>query len=408
MRIFSLVLFILSSGLSSAQIKLNVKVSDRNLGKVEKQKDPREKLKKYKKYYSKDSVKAAKVAWKDYRKLNKDSLKTEGIWKEAKENKGKILNGRWDTYTKNRSFKLDSMSFPPPKDSLDWALRELAIQGEFEQIQGFYKQYGQYDSAYLDQFKMDSLQFDSLELAKRFYVKQRVKSYLPEELAQEADIDVANQMKVGTIDQFGAVQKIDKSGVKDFFKNISPEQFAESQLSMQAAKKKFSSLPNLEKEEEGVKRKSLEGSPFKKRIFLGGHITIQATGPLILDSDIRAGYKFNKVFSAGAGLILREQFSSRISSLTGDAHGYAFFTSYDLTDTYFLYGEYQAVKNRSLFHESNIPVVWEYAHLLGGGRKFNFSSKFSGSLSLLYDFNFKNNDLNSRPLVVRFGYKIDL
>ena len=394
--------------LVQSQIKLNVKVSDRNLGKVEKQKDPREKLKSYKKFYSKDSLKASKVAWKDYRKLNKDSLKTEGIWKEAKENKGTILNGRWDTYTQSRSYKLDSLSFPPPKDSLDWALRELAIQGEFEQIQGFYKQYAQYDSAYLDQFKMDSLQFDSLELARRFDAKQRVRSYLPEELAQETDADVAKQMKAGTIDEFGAIQKIDRSGVKDFFKNVSPEQFAESQLSMKVAKEKFSSLPNLEKEEEGVKRNSLEGSPFKKRLFLGGHITIQATNPLILDSDIRIGYRFNKKFSVGTGLILREQFSSRSTSLTGDAHGYSVFTSYDITDTYFLYGEYQAVKNRSLFQESNGLANWEYAHLLGAGRKFRFSSKVSGSLSLLYDFNFKNNDLNARPLLVRFGYKIDL
>ncbi|MEP1095644.1 MAG: hypothetical protein ABJG78_11075 [Cyclobacteriaceae bacterium] len=393
--------------LVQSQIKFNVKVSDRNLGKVEKQKDPREKLKSYKKFYSKDSLKAAKIAWKDYRRLNKDSLKREGVWKEAKANKGKILNGRWDTYT-NRSFKLDSLSLPPPKDSLDWALRELAIQGEFEQIQDFYREYAQYDSAYLDQFKMDSLQFDSLELARRFDAKQQVRSYLPEELAQETDADVANQMKAGTIDEFGVIQKIDKSGVKDFFKNVSPEQFAESQLSMKAAKTKFSSLSDLEKEEEGIKRNSLEGSPFKKRLFLGGHITIQATSPLILDSDIRVGYKFNKKFSAGAGLILREQFSDRTTSLTGDAHGYSLFTSYDLTETYFLYGEYQAVKNRSLFQESNDPINWEYAYLLGTGRKFRFSSKLSGSLSLLYDFNFKNNDLNSRPLVVRFGYQIDL
>jgi len=390
-----------------AQIKLNVKVSDRNLGKVEKQKDPREKLKSYKKYYSKDSLKAAKTAWKGYRKLNKDSLKREGIWKEAKENKGKILNGRWDTYT-NRSYKLDSLSFPPPKDSLDWALRELAIQGEFEQIQDFYREYAQYDSAFLDQFKMDSLQFDSLELARRFGVKQRVKSYLPDELAQETDTDVANQMKSGAIDEFGAIQKIDKSGVKDFFKNVSPEQFAESQLSMKVAKEKFSSLPDLEKEEEGIKRNSLEGSPFRKRLFVGGHITIQATGPLILDSDIRVGYKFNKAVSLGTGLILREQFSDRSTTLTGDAHGYSFFVSDHLTDTYFLYGEYQAVKNRSLFQESNMPVFWEYAYLVGGGRTFKFSSKVTGSLSLLYDLNFKNNNLNARPLVVRFGYRISL
>lgn len=391
-----------------AQIKLDLKVSDKHLQKVEKSKDAREKLKSYKKYYTKDSLKASKKAWKTYKKQNKDSLKAEGIWEEAKENQKKILEGKWDTYKKQiPTYELDSANWPEPKDSLDWALRELALQGEYQQIQKYYEAYGQYDSTYLDQFKLDSIKIDTTQLINRFQIKERLQSYLPDELAQETDLDIAGQMKAGAIGQFGQIQKIDRSGVQDFFKNVDPEQFAKSQLSLKAAKEKYAKLPNLENEEEGVKRQSLEGTPWKKRIFLGGHFTAQSTDPLIIDSDIRAGYKFNKKFSVGAGLILREQFSNRTSTLTGDAHGYSLFTSYDLVSNLFVYGEYQAVKNKSLFHESDVPAVWENAHLLGAGRTFQFSKKLSASLTLLYDLNYKKNNLNARPLVVRLGYKIE-
>ncbi len=405
----TILIIICLNGLTGlAQIKLNIIVSDRNLTKVEKQKNPKAKLKAYKKYYSKDSLKASRNSWKQYHKLNKDSLKSEGLWEAAKQSRGKVLNGTWDKLNPKPVYSVDSLSLPVSKDSLDWALRELVVQGEFEQIQGFYKQYGHYDSAYVDQFRIDSLQLDSLELMHRLDMKQRVRPYLPEELAQETDMDIANHMQHGIINEFGSIEKIDKSGVKDFFKNVSPEQFTKSQVSMRVAKEKFSTLPNLEKEDEGIKRNSLEGSPLRKRLYLGGHITIQATSPLVFDSDVRLGYKFNRVFSIGTGLIIREQFSNRTSWLTGDAHGYSFFTSYDLTDTYFLYGEYQAVKNKSFFHESSKSVSWEYAYLLGGGRKFQLSSKVSGSVSLLYDLNFKKNNLNARPLIIRFGYRIDL
>ncbi|MEM9337674.1 MAG: hypothetical protein AAGA66_03035, partial [Bacteroidota bacterium] len=251
-------------------------------------------------------MKQAKKAWKNYRKQNKDSLKQEGAWKEAKANQKKILKDEWEPY-KNQygKYRLDSLDLPEPKDSLDFALRELAKQGEWQQLQQVYEQYGQYDSTYLDRFKIDSSVFevkerlaphglDSAELANRFKVKERVASYLPEELQQESDFNIAQQMKNGTLDEFGNIQQLDKSGVKDFFKNVKPEEFTKSQVSLKAAKKKYATLPNLEKQEEGIRKQSLEGTPWKKRIYLGGNFTIQSTDPFIVDADIRLGYRFNK------------------------------------------------------------------------------------------------------------------
>ena len=389
-----------------AQVTFDAKVSDKHLKKVEKSKDARSKLESYKKFYSKDSLKAAKQAWRDYKKANKDSLKAIGKWKEVKAHQKEILLGKYNLDKKE--YKVDDSLFEAPEDSLDWAMQELARNGDFKAVQNVYEAYGQYDSAYLDQFKLDSMQLDSGMLIDRFATKERLESYLPPELKEQSDLKIEQQMMHGELDQFGQIQQIDRSGVKEFFRNVSPEEFAKSQVEMQVAKEKYSKLPDLSREEEGIKRNSLEGTPIKDRLFLNGNVAIQSTSPVVLDINIQLGYQWTKKLSSGVGMLLREQFTDRDStSITGDAYGFSAFTSYDLFKGFFLYGEYQRVNNRSLFSESNAPTVWQTATLLGAGRKFTIAKKVSLSILLLFDLNYKNNDLNQRPLVPRIGYQVD-
>ena len=401
-----MLILIFWSQASLSQINFDVKVSDKHLRKVEKSKDARSKLKSYKEVYQKDSIKAARNAWKDYRKSNKDSLKAIGKWKEVKAHKKEMIMGKYQL-KKPREYAVDYTQFDPPEDSIDWALQELSRRGEFAEVQKIYEAYGQYDSAYLDQFKPDSIKLDSATLMNRFEMKKRLESYLPQELAQESNASIEQQMMHGQLDQYGQITKIDRSGVADFFKNISPEEFTKSQLSLKTAKEKYAVVPDLSKEDEGVKRNSIKGTPLKDRLFLNGNVTIQSTDPVILDSNIQLGYQWTKAFSTGVGLMLREQLSNRDStSLTGDAHGLSLFANYDILKGFFLYGEYQLVKNKSLFKESDGMVTWQYAALAGAGRRFDLSSKVSLSVSLLYDFNYKNNTLNQRPLTPRIGYQI--
>ncbi len=393
-------------GSLSGQIKFDVNVSDKHLKKVEKSGDAREKFKNYRKFYQKDSAKAARQAWKDYKYDNKDSLKSEGKWKEAKANRRELILGQYELNPKK--YYVDPANFGIPKDSTDWAIQQLARDGDFAQVQKIYEAYGQYDSAYLDQFHPDSTLLDSATLANRFDMKQRLASYLPPELAQESDFSIAQKMKHGAVDEYGMLTRIDRSGVSAFFENISPEEFTKSQVSLQAAKTKYAAIPELSKPEEGVKRNSLKGSPLKNRLFLNGNIAIQSTSPMILDANIQVGYKWTKAFSSGVGLLLREQFSNRDStSLTGDAHGVSVFSNYDILKGFYVYGEYQLVKNKSLFQETPVAATWQYAALLGIGRRFQLSNKISVSISLLYDFNYKNNNLNQRPLVPRIGYQVN-
>lgn len=397
--------FVLSTTVLS-QVKLEIKLSDKHLKKVEKSKDARSKLASYKSYYSKDSLRAVKQAWRTYRKENKDSLKTIGKWDDIKNNKKEILLGTYQ-HNKSKKYTVDFENFESPTDSLDWALQELSRRGDFQVVQQIYEKHGQYDSTYLEQFHPDSIKIDSAKLAERFNAKKRVGSYLPEELRTESDLKVADQMKQGSMDEYGNIQKIDRSGVSDFFRNISPEEFSKSQLSLKAVKEKYTMVPDLGKEGEGIKRKSLEGTPIKDRLFLNGNITIQSADPLILDTNIQLGYRWTKSFSLGTGLILREQLTNGDStSLTGDAHGISIFTSYDVIKDFFIYAEYQLLKNKSLFRETSTPISWQYAFLVGVGRHFDISRNVSLNVSLLYDFNYKSNTLNQKPLTPRIGYNI--
>ena len=400
-------LYLLFFSISSfSQIKFDVRISEKHRNRVDRIEEPRKKLEKYKKAYSKDSIKAAKKAWKVYKRDHKDSLKSIGKWKGIKEHKKEFILGKYKL-KEPKEYAVDYSQFDPPEDSVDWALQELSKRGDFEQVQKIYEAYGQYDSAYLDQFKLDSMTLDSAMLVDRFQMKERLESYLPEELRQESDFKVAEQMKHGALDEYGNIQQIDRSGVSDFFQNISPEEFTKSQLSLKAAKEKYAVVPDLSKEEEGVKQKSLEGTPLKERIFLNGNITIQSTDPVILDSNVQLGYRWNQSFSTGMGLMLREQLNNRDStSLTGDAHGFSLFANYDILKGFFLYSEYQLVQNKSLFQESTASTSWQYAALAGIGRRFNITRKVSLSVSLLYDFNYKNNTLNQRPLTPRIGYQV--
>jgi len=404
-----LVYFFLASA-SYAQLNFDVNVSDGHLRKVKKAKDARSKLKNYKKYYSKDSLKAAKRAWKDYRNTYKDSLKQAGQWEELKEHKEEFMVGEW-SFPDHKQYALDTSFFQPPKDSLEWAVQELARRGSFEEIQALYESYGQYDSSYLKRFaQIDSLHMDPNTLAERFQTKERLSNYLPEELRQESDLSIDNQMKYGKLDQFGQLQKVDRSGVKEFFQNVDPEQFSRAMVSMTAAKKKYAVLPDLSKEEEGIKRNSLKGTPLKKRLFLNGNIALQSTNPLILDANVQLGYRWTQKLSTGIGILYREQFTGRdsTSAIMGDAHGWSAFVNYDIAKGFFVYSEAQQVINQPIFGESNLLRTKEQAYFIGMGRKFSVGKHVKLSVMMLYDLNYRNNSLNQRPLVPRIGYSVSL
>jgi len=241
---------------------------------------------------------------------------------------------------------------------------------------------------------------DSSSLAGQLAIEDRVKSFLPEGLQEEQSFGSFQN-------QFTGGDEIDKDNPTSLFaEHLSPEQMQTATTAMTMLKKGYISVPNSNDLSSAKKRNSLEGAPFRRRIYLGGNVALQSIKPAILDVDIQVGYKFNRDFFTGVGFIIREQFSDQPSALVGDAYGHSVFVNHELPFGIFAYTEFQNMQNQSLFQENRVETEWQQSFMMGIGKELPLTKSVNLTAMILYDLNFKNNDLNPRPLVVRFGYRI--
>ncbi len=250
-------------------------------------------------------------------------------------------------------------------------------------------------------------------------LENQAKEFLPDELGQPGEDPLGALPTDPTQGQVApgieALKKpsrpnpnlVKPEAARDLFKKIDPEQFQKVQEDITKLKNKYSSMPDTRFPEEGRKRNSLEDIPFKKRLYLGGTINATSTDPLIMDINLQLGYWINKKWLSGVGLVIREQFNQQDSvSLTGDAHGFSLFMRYDILKQFYAWGESQFQVNRSIINaETTTPAKWDRANLLGIGREFKIGVVRMNSL-IMYDFNYQNNDLNSRPWVFRLGVQL--
>ncbi|MCP4457093.1 MAG: hypothetical protein GY816_03550 [Cytophagales bacterium] len=183
-----------------------------------------------------------------------------------------------------------------------------------------------------------------------------------------------------------------------------PEEFAKQQAENRLLKKKFSSMPDQRNPDAGVKRNSLEDAPFKNRIYVGGQLNLESTDPMIIDFGLQLGYWINKNWLAGVGMTMREQFGNK-PNLKGDSWGNSLFTRYNLPIGFFAYSELQRSIKESLFKKEVdvlIPSEWEEAYLAGIGKEFKVGF-VNMTLNVLYDFNWRYNDIYSSPVTTRIG-----
>ena len=200
---------------------------------------------------------------------------------------------------------------------------------------------------------------------------------------------------------------IKQDQVEALLKKVDPEKFQEVQQGLQKLKRKYSEMPDSRYPKEGTRRNSLKDLPFLKRLDITGNVGLQSTDPLILDSRIQLGYWINKKWLGGLGLTIREQFTGQdsIAALSGDGFGYSLYTRYNLPKSFFAWGEMEWQVNRSVFGlERRMPTSWQQAHLLGIGREFKIRMVQMMSI-IMYDFNYRNNDLHPRPIVFRIGVR---
>ncbi|NQZ77098.1 MAG: hypothetical protein HRT61_13500 [Ekhidna sp.] len=254
---------------------------------------------------------------------------------------------------------------------------------------------------------------DSLALAEAVAILEgQAKKFMPNELGEVDDPLTALTEPVDGMSTLGAPSKPNPNLVrpqkaKELFKQVDPEDFKDAQLEMQKLKRKYDKVPDTRYPKEGTKRNSLEDKPFKNRIYFGGNISAQSTDPLIGAMNLQLGYWINKNWLGGIGITLREQFTKEdsIPRINGDGYGYSVFTRYNIPKGFFAWLEVERQAKGSLFgSETQVATEWQSAYLGGIGREFKLG--FVQMLSMvLYDFNYKNNDMNARPLVFKLGVR---
>lgn len=388
-QILYLLSFVLLMASASAQVKVDAKATGKHQDAISNAKAARQKAKE-----RREQAREIKRAIKDQKKARKLFMERYAELKEQ----------RLDSLPLLDSLARQKLSI---RDSLEIA-REVLNQSDFPP---------EYRELIVNPPNLTRAALrngDSLAVSKvTRLAEQMAREYMPNELQASDDPLAGIEDPTGGVinTSLKAPTKPNPNLIKPdmaqaMFKKIDPEKFQESQAEIQKLKKKYSELPDTRFPEEGTKRNSLEKIPFAKRIYIGGNISLASTDPLVLSSNLQLGYWINKKWLAGVGLTLREQLSSQdsVASITGDGYGFSVFTRYNIVKGLFAWGEGEFQLNRSFFGTSERApeAQWQQAYLLGIGREFKIGRVRMMSV-LMYDFNYRSNDLNATPLVFRFG-----
>lgn len=403
--ILILQLFFLKLGAQSPNV-ISI-LSAKHIEKVESAKSARDKLKRYKKFYSKDSTAILKEAEKYWRHkfdsiTNSLPVDSSGI---------EIIN---DSLRSLIKLRYDSATLQKVKDSI----RNKAVNmygSKMDNISGYEDKVEAYQQKY------ESIKNKEYETI----LKSKIETLSLNRIGQTGEL---SKLK----DNFRQVDKLrqdytnltteanDSVAIKEMAKDKA-EQLASDYLEdhpelLNAAKrkmdflyKKYSVLTNSNDLQSAVKRTSLTGKPFKERLYAASNFQLLSYQPITFDFSPALGYRINTRFIVGIGGTYRQSFSDSIPKLSADVFGYKVFSSYDIPGNFFLYSEFARnttkVKKES---QSTVSRTFHNALLLGLGRKFKIHTKVDMTLVAAYNFLRQANDpIYPSPWIIRIGFQLN-
>ncbi len=218
-------------------------LTDGRLARLQKSKDARTKLKRYKKMYAQDSVQA----YKERQEFLKDSLGSKRKLKQYNDS----LHLK-NLYQDNLNSYLGRTGIGQYKDQYKYTKDSLDIDGWKAQYMGrdslalpdslsgmaVMARYGMYGTMMDTYASRRGLPTDSSSLAQQLAIEERVKAYLPEELqGANAFGSFQNQFMGGT--------ELDKDNpTAMLMEHLPPEKMQAATTAMTVLKKGFISVPN--------------------------------------------------------------------------------------------------------------------------------------------------------------------
>ena len=228
--------------------------------------------------------------------------------------------------------------------------------------------------------------FQSEELAKF----QEANSYLKEGLNQQA------------------VTKLAKSQSIDHFKH-KQEVLEKAKSGSTILKKTYNEVNDFYDLSTAKKSNSLQQRPFSQRLVFGGTFQLHMDENTKVDLNPELSYRINQKFDAGVGGTYRLKVASKdISQAVDDPDvmGLRGFLEHKLIKNFYVHTEYEGLKNRS-FQEGDRPdKEWYFSFLAGLERRFKLKGKPEAQTQILYNFNSRQNPLNSSRWVFRLGFNV--
>jgi hypothetical protein len=456
MRYFAYFIFFINYSLFGQRTISSTQLSSKQLQKLEKIKSASKKLKKYRRYYSKDSLQAAKkyekFLNKKWKNIGKDvetvaSKKVRGVEKKAlgkisgikptdslnrllgkvnlkpgnflgaskidtslhfRTKQNKLLQGMQGDSLSLKSLSKLSLKVPSFNSYLKSAqipeLKELnKVKGEFGKYRGqlvqYQKQYGGYLS---DSTRKEAIKKEVTVLEKEAQQRVMNNAYTGEFLKYQKQVDAykADQLKYKKqIDQWQDSAYRKKAAKENAEKlamkyiNDNKQLVKGVQNKIQLLMKKYSVVPNSNDLSTAIKRTSLKGKAFRERLVIATNFQVLNYNPVTIDFSPMLGYKFNTRFAVGVGGTYRQTFGSTPSSLK--------FAPQVLGYKFFT--SYDVVKNFFVYGEfarNSIPTksdngtvpVWKNAAIAAIGRKTSISRKIDMTMLVGYDFFHQPND----------------
>ena len=445
------------------QVEVGDVISDKYKGKIEKLQDPRAKLKKYRKFYSKDSVRQVKQLEKiaesridsitDVLKSKRSLPKLEQGADITSLSDKQEVNQKITSEVEQRIKEQDSFEGLEESQTVlkshqeEFAkhteeLNELKLDSAgIARYKGQVKGQAKKATSELDQGgyadELMDLKLDSAQVAGyKEQGKEKAKSTASEaeqKAAEKAGVGVLNEQQESlesiknTPEEYKklAEEYKDKGQLKEKAKKASREKAAEFFIAHQAKllaqqkkmgllKNKYASVLNSNDLSTAVKVNSLKGKSFRERLILGGDFQMVEAKPLILAASPIIGYRFDKRLSIGLGANLRisQKQDNSPTQTTGkdgrNAQGGKAFIQYVLVKSFHSVAEYEMTHTQVPNNKLDvITKEWVPGILVGIGKKFPIHAKVNASVSVLYNLMYDAaKSPYTSPFVFRFGFQL--
>ena len=146
-----------------------------------------------------------------------------------------------------------------------------------------------------------------------------------------------------------------------------------------------------------------EGPSFFDRVYFGGNLSLEFGDFTFIDVSPLAGYMINNMLSAGVGVTYR-YISIRDVDFDTNIYGGRVFARHNLGQQFFLYTEYENLRNELFFADGTVRE-WVPGFFVGGGIFQPIGRGGAGAvITALY--NFAYDDIRSpynSPWVFRVG-----